>query len=53
NPEQPSNSNQSDNNKQLPNTGETNSNATLFGTLFAALGVVLLGRRRKKDNNEK
>ncbi|MGX8005015.1 G5 domain-containing protein [Staphylococcus hominis] len=52
-PEQPSNSNQSDNNKQLSNTGETNSNATLFGTLFAALGVVLLGRRRKKDNNEK
>lgn len=50
---QPSDSNQSDNNKQLPNTGETNSNATLFGTLFAALGVVLLGRRRKKDNNEK
>ncbi|WP_430980657.1 LPXTG cell wall anchor domain-containing protein [Staphylococcus epidermidis] len=29
------------------------SKGTLLGTLFAGLGALLLGRRRKKDNKEK
>jgi LPXTG-motif cell wall-anchored protein len=36
--------------KQLPNTGEyTTGSTTLFGTLFAALGSLLLFRKRKTD----
>ena len=45
------------NNKELPDTGnDAQNNATLFGSLFAALGgLFLVGRRRKtkimKKNN--
>ncbi|MHD0396798.1 Rib/alpha-like domain-containing protein [Staphylococcus simulans] len=39
----------------LPDTGETGNanNATLFGGLFAALGSILLFRKRRKDNKDK
>ncbi|PTK89449.1 fibrinogen-binding adhesin SdrG C-terminal domain-containing protein [Staphylococcus gallinarum] len=43
----------SDSDKELPDTGEDkNNNATLFGSLFAAFGSLLLFRRRKinKEN---
>ncbi|MDU3163571.1 LPXTG cell wall anchor domain-containing protein, partial [Staphylococcus epidermidis] len=41
---------------KLPDTGaneDHDSKGTLLGTLFAGLGALLLGRRRKKDNKEK
>ncbi|MEQ6019706.1 LPXTG cell wall anchor domain-containing protein [Staphylococcus saccharolyticus] len=42
------------NDESLPKTGlETQSNGTLFGTLFAAIGgVFLAGRRRKNKGNK-
>ncbi|MCQ9903564.1 MSCRAMM family adhesin SdrC, partial [Staphylococcus aureus] len=42
------------NNKELPDTGnDAQNNATLFGSLFAALGgLFLVGKRRKNKNNE-
>ncbi|MCU5746297.1 Ig-like domain-containing protein [Staphylococcus sp. SQ8-PEA] len=37
----------------LPDTGEQATKGTLFGSIFAALGVIFLfGRRRKKEENE-
>ncbi|PNZ80506.1 LPXTG cell wall anchor domain-containing protein, partial [Staphylococcus microti] len=37
--------------KTLPETGNTSTNTTLFGSLFAALGgLFLLGRRRKEKD---
>ncbi|RIO81138.1 LPXTG cell wall anchor domain-containing protein, partial [Staphylococcus gallinarum] len=52
------NNNQQDNGKQdsksLPDTGETtNQNGTIFGSLFAAFGSLLLFRRRNKKNEDK
>ncbi|HFA6934702.1 TPA: LPXTG cell wall anchor domain-containing protein, partial [Neisseria gonorrhoeae] len=37
---------------KLPDTGNNSHNGTLFGSLFAALGALLLGKRRKNDNKE-
>ncbi|UXV36149.1 MSCRAMM family adhesin SdrC [Staphylococcus sp. IVB6181] len=38
--------------EELPDTGNSTGNATLFGGLFAALGSVFLFNRRKKDSKE-
>ncbi|WP_162912200.1 LPXTG cell wall anchor domain-containing protein, partial [Staphylococcus sp. EZ-P03] len=38
--------------KELPDTGNSTGNATIFGGLFAALGSVFLFNRRKKDSKE-
>ncbi|MCH4355628.1 MULTISPECIES: LPXTG cell wall anchor domain-containing protein, partial [Staphylococcus] len=43
----------SDSDKKLPDTGENNSNGVLFGSMFAGLGALLLGKRRKRENKEK
>ena len=51
------NNNQQDNGKQDSksfDTGETtNQNGTIFGSLFAAFGSLLLFRRRNKKNEDK
>ncbi|WP_141738637.1 MULTISPECIES: LPXTG cell wall anchor domain-containing protein, partial [unclassified Staphylococcus] len=40
--------------KELPATGDNQQNSgLLFGSLVAGLGSLLLGRRRRKNNNEK
>ena len=43
------------NDKELPDTGnDAQNNATLFGSLFAALGgLFLVGKRQNKNNEEK
>ncbi|EIS6259087.1 E domain-containing protein, partial [Staphylococcus pseudintermedius] len=43
------------NKKELPDTGNNSNNngGALFGTLFAAVGSLLLFRNRKKNNEEK
>ncbi|WP_428702024.1 Rib/alpha-like domain-containing protein, partial [Staphylococcus coagulans] len=41
-----------DNQKSLPDTGGNNSNATLFGTLFAGLGSLLFVGRRKRNKDQ-
>ncbi|PTL13594.1 hypothetical protein BUZ08_13725 [Staphylococcus gallinarum] len=47
------NINQQDRNT-LPDTGEANNqNGTIFGSLFAALGSLLLFRRRNKNHENK
>ncbi|MCD8915535.1 MSCRAMM family adhesin SdrC [Staphylococcus simulans] len=35
--------------KELPETGQDGLNATLIGSAFAALGSILLFKRRKKN----
>ncbi|WP_374757685.1 Rib/alpha-like domain-containing protein [Staphylococcus sp. 17KM0847] len=39
--------------KELPETGNESANATLFGSLIAALGSLFLFGRRRKENEEK
>ncbi|KIR12864.1 hypothetical protein SH09_01565 [Staphylococcus gallinarum] len=47
------NNDQQDSNS-LPDTGETNNqNSTIFGSLFVALGSLLLFRRHNKDPENK
>ncbi|TGA73517.1 LPXTG cell wall anchor domain-containing protein [Staphylococcus croceilyticus] len=41
----------SDSDNELPETGENdNNNGLLIGSLFAGLGSLLLGKRRRKNN---
>ncbi|WP_374757678.1 LPXTG cell wall anchor domain-containing protein [Staphylococcus sp. 17KM0847] len=37
----------------MPNTGQSSTNPTLFGTLFAGLGsLILFGRKKKRHEQE-
>ncbi|MEQ6092751.1 SdrD B-like domain-containing protein [Staphylococcus saccharolyticus] len=45
--------NDSDSNEKLLDTGDNGYNSTLIGSLFAVIGALLLGKRRRKGNKEK
>ncbi len=48
------NSNKKEDSKTLPNTGETNNqNSTILGSLFVAIGSLLLFRKRTKNSEGK
>lgn len=40
-------------NNELPDTGSDEKNGVILGSLFAAIGALLLGKNRRKINDEK